>query len=60
MKLINRTSFFYNGKAINHDGELLSKVERKLLFTPVLDYTQGGIINANCAVLPNWLKKIIR
>ena len=52
MKLINRTSVFYNGKIVTHDDISLSEVERKLLFTPVLDYTQGGIISGSGDKLP--------
>lgn len=60
MKLINRTSIFYNGKIVTHDDISLSEVERKLLFTPVLDYTQGGIISGSCDKLPAKLIGYIR
>lgn len=60
MKLINRTSVFYNDKQVNRNDKTLSKVERKLLFTPVLDYTQGGIINGFSATIPQRLKKYMR
>lgn len=60
MKSINRTSIFYNGKIVTRDDKSLSEVERKLLFSPVLDYTQGGIINAFSGKMPLKLIKNMR
>ena len=58
--LINRTSVSYNGKTINHDDKSLSDIERKLLFTSVLDYTRGGIVNAPAMPMPPAIIKYVR
>lgn len=46
IKLTNRKRAFYNGRIVTINDKSLSDVERKLLFTPMPDYTDGGIVSS--------------
>lgn len=60
MKLINRNSVFYNNKIVTRDDKSLSEVERKLLFTSVPDYTQGGIVSGHNGKMTKNLMKCLQ
>lgn len=47
IKLTNRKQVFYNGKIVTINDKSLTDIERKLLFTPMPDYTNGGIAQAS-------------